>query len=351
MWSWIGLWLWVGGCVEPRTIGEDAPDFDFGGEDTPDDTDETDVSVDTDRSETDPPGPSIRVATWNVEGLGAVGSREHEAVRSILRRLDADVVALNEITPEFGDDLADLAEALGYEAVRYEADQPFGDLGNAILTRLRLVRAWLPDGADLAGESGARDVTRRPVVVTVEVPGTELQVAVVSQHWKSGFEPADAFRRAVDSARTLQAANLANGVVARVVFGDVNEQLADVPGDPAAFTSFPSGLENSYELGTDLLGRLRGDGIPNDPFRPFQDAGYTVIDAQQRDGNTATRPTSGRRIDWAMVNGRGVIVRSEVYDAQDDALPGLADGSPAPGYNDGNHASDHLPVLLELELP
>ena len=39
----------------------------------------------------------VRVATWNIESVGAPGSSEYSASLDVLARIAADVVALNEI--------------------------------------------------------------------------------------------------------------------------------------------------------------------------------------------------------------------------------------------------------------
>lgn len=91
---------------------------------------------------------SLRVATWNAEGMFVEGTKTRRATPhdgiSALKLLDADIVVI----PEFGR-LAELRpetrtaiEALGYEITTMMYDEPrTPGLGFAILSRLPVVRA------------------------------------------------------------------------------------------------------------------------------------------------------------------------------------------------------------------
>jgi endonuclease/exonuclease/phosphatase family metal-dependent hydrolase len=78
----------------------------------------------------------IRVATYNIL-LG--GEQRGELVGNVLRRIDADVVALQEVREV--DRVRDLAEDLGMEMFLGEPSDPDSPMHTAILTRLP-VRAW-----------------------------------------------------------------------------------------------------------------------------------------------------------------------------------------------------------------
>ncbi|MFI5285839.1 MAG: endonuclease/exonuclease/phosphatase family protein [Candidatus Dormibacteria bacterium] len=78
----------------------------------------------------------MRVATYNIL-LG--GERRRDLVRNVLRRVDADVVALQEVREV--DTVRDLADELGMEMFLGEPSDPASPMHTAILTRLP-VRAW-----------------------------------------------------------------------------------------------------------------------------------------------------------------------------------------------------------------
>ena len=78
----------------------------------------------------------IRVATYNIL-LG--GERRSDLVRNVLRRVDADVIALQEVHEV--DRAGDLARELDMEMFLGEPSDPASPMHTAILTRLP-VRAW-----------------------------------------------------------------------------------------------------------------------------------------------------------------------------------------------------------------
>jgi endonuclease/exonuclease/phosphatase family metal-dependent hydrolase len=78
----------------------------------------------------------IRVATYNIL-LG--GEQRRELLRNVLRRIDADVVALQEVREV--DRIRGLAEELGMEMFLGEPSDPDSPMHTAILTRLP-VRTW-----------------------------------------------------------------------------------------------------------------------------------------------------------------------------------------------------------------
>jgi len=293
----------------------------------------------------------VRVATWNVESLGEPGSVQYEAVAKVLRRLDADVVLLNEVGLAEHGWLASLGESAGYPVVEVAEEVPYGDLGNAVLSRLPLVEVAFPTSATLSGSGSAWDQTRFPAVLVSEIPGTGRELTVVGQHFKSGFDAVDVFRRNVDAVRVAQAAARWGGELV-VAGGDLNEEVGSVPGAFAPFTMAPSGLPGGYRLGADVEGRLAAGGLPNDPFAPFREAGLTEVDAVQRDGGLATRPTSGRRIDHLYVSQDVAVagLRSEIYDSADEALDGLANKGARLDYNTVSQAADHLPILISFRV-
>jgi endonuclease/exonuclease/phosphatase family metal-dependent hydrolase len=300
---------------------------------------------DDDGDDDDGEATPVRVVTWNVESLGDSGSEQFEAVRAVLARLDADIVSLNEVDEGEGGDLQDLADALGYDTVIEDEYNPFGGLHNAILTRLEVVdsEVWTSDA--LSGDSNANDMTRLPISIEVETPSGRL--AVVGEHWKSGFELIDEFRRVVESHRMVQAAEKQDAS-AVLVLGDVNAELDDPPPSIDTWQYMPSGEPFGFELGQDIQDLLDDDGIPNDVFLPLFDAGLEEVDTLQLDGRGGTREESGRRIDHIFASGSVEVVASEIYDARDESLGGVPKSGDAPDRYATLDASDHFPVLVDV---
>lgn len=90
--------------------------------------------------------PALRLATYNVHRcIGTDGCHEPSRVARVLRELDADVIALQEVTKRSGgprdmDQLEHLAAATGMRPVEGPTLQiERGHAGNAILTRLDIL--------------------------------------------------------------------------------------------------------------------------------------------------------------------------------------------------------------------
>ena len=302
------------------------------------------------------PAPvTVRVATWNIETVGAPGSVEYQAARDLLIRIGADVVALNEIASSADSaNLASLAADVGYTSVVVPASNPFGADRNAILTDLPVLSSEVHTAASLSGDPLANDISRLIVEVRVDLPGDAPDLTVVSNHWKSGTGNDDEFRRVVESHRMIQAvADLDPLFDAYILVGDVNEEIDNVPQVPSPLTSEPSGLPGSFELGADLEFALFNPGEVNDPFAHLIESQMTIAAALQLDGLDATRPASGRRLDYIFVSPVVAAggVDAEVYDSQDEGLPGGLPKSGSPlSAGVGDAASDHLLVFADLEL-
>ena len=310
------------------------------GEPTSDDTDIT-----------EPKSTTVRVMTWNVEGVGSTASDQYAATRSIISRLDPHVIAFNEVDEFDIGSLNSLASELGYSHVFVPNDNPFGSIRNAIISKYPFERQTALSGAELSGDSRANDVTRYPLEVEVDLPDVESSLVVVSQHWKSGGYTQDAFRRVVDGERTAQVGGrwrVTDDWV--LVMGDVNAELDEVPGSPSRFEYQPTNLPSSYRLGADLKEVLDTEGLANNPFSPLVDLGYRIVDVVQADGRDATRPTSDRRLDYVfasdLVISAGFV--AEVYDSKDEHLSDFPKVGEAPERGASDLASDHLPVVLEF---
>ena len=275
------------------------------------------------------------------------------------------MVALNEVE---GDQDLEHLEALmaetGYDQPLVAPEQnPFGDLRNAIISRRPLTNGFVHDPALLSGDPEANDVALSFVQATVDRPEPCTDVTIIVAHYKSGWEPSDDFRRAVEAARMAQAGSLADSYY--MLVGDFNEEVDQGPHDPDPLLSLPDGLPVTYSLGADLIELLDGPGIRNEPFFYLQDPAWghaTALDAQQLDGDWSTRIGSSRRIDYLMVGPalltalgeeEGALV-TEVYSSEDEPLDmgqGLEKyGEPLP-LETSELASDHRVVVAELSVP
>lgn len=284
-------------------------------------------------------GPQpVTVVGWNIESVGAPDSAEFAAALAILRAIDADVVALAEVgSAADARHLLSLAAALEMPHVVQADGAPFGSMRNAVLSRLPFAEARVLDAATLSGDPAANDLSRLVVVAVVEVPGA-APLTVIPVHFKSGGANGDQFRRAIEAARTVQALDgLDPRRAAYVVVGDFNDQIDEVPHQPPVFRDPPDGLPGAFRVGADLDARLVAAGLPNDPFAPLLDpAGpaMALLDAVGPTGDRATRPSSGRRLDYALVS---------------PALaPDAAASLPATEVAD---AADHLPLVVDLWVP
>ncbi len=309
------------------------------------------------------PDQTLRVATWNIAGVGAPGSEPYLAARAILERLGADVVALNEIEGDQDlEHLASLMAETGYDQLVAPEQNPFGDLRNAIISRRPLTGALIHDPALLSGDPEANDVARSFVQATVDRPEPCADLTIVAAHYKSGWEPSDDFRRAVEAARMAQAGALVDGYY--MLVGDFNEEVDQGPHDPDPLSALPDGLPVTYSLGADLAALLEGPGVRNEPFFYLRDPDWghaTALDAQQLDGDWSTRIGSSRRIDYLMVGPALLAALSqedalvtEVYSSEDEPLDvgqGLEKyGEPLP-LETSELASDHRVVVAELRAP
>lgn len=301
----------------------------------------------------------VRVASWNVQAVGDPGSLQYDAALAILERIGADVVGINEVSSAAdAAKFAQLAVDAGYPYTVVPDSNPFGALRNAVMSRLPFATAPLiHTAASLSGDPSAKDLSRLILEVVLDAPGNAPDLTLVIDHWKSGTGNDDEFRRVLESYRITQALDdLDSAVDAFVILGDINEEADSVPRSPNPFETLPSGLPASFSLGADLDALLAGPGFQNDPFFYIADASGLAAElllALQLDGSDATRPSSGRRLDYIFVSSRlAASAVAEVYDSADEGLPnGLPKFGSAPAASASLDASDHFLVFADLSLP
>ncbi|MDX1388194.1 MAG: endonuclease/exonuclease/phosphatase family protein [Acidobacteriota bacterium] len=301
---------------------------------------------------------SVRIATYNVQGVGAPESEQHEALVAVIERVDADVLLLQEIDAEFGDleHIQAIARRTGHEHVCLSeiSGTLSGDLHTACLSRFPLVGCFSRSAAALSSDPDANDITRDILEAHVAVePGEDVWGFFVV-HLKGGREERNVFRRQVEVRRIVQAI----GSFARerpgspiVLAGDLNEDLGDGRFG-SEHETLPVGLPRTYRLGRDIA-----FPVVYGPFAAIRGRGLEPIDAFHEDDATddATRLRSWRRLDYLFVNEHLAVDGAEVYDScddngKDDPAPGRPlpkPGRPLPCKVTGR-AADHLPVFADV---
>ncbi len=268
-------------------------------------------------------GDALRVVTYNVYGpANPDWERRHSLIRSRLRELHADVLALQEVPvnePAFLEDLV----GPGYHFSSFSRSSPDG-VGGTLATR------WPPRHVtelDLRISDRAKDTLPWSATLLVEVD-TPVGTLVVAHHkpsWPFPFE-SEREAQAVLAARALEE-HIGDRDVHAVVLGD--------------FDATPDSASLSF-----LRGRRSVDGFsvcyqdvweylhPDDPGRTFDLENPLV-----REGEVATAVS--RRIDHVLVraglHGPTLVVRecSRFLD----------------GPVDGVWASDHYGVVADLARP
>lgn len=297
----------------------------------------------------------VRLAAYNVLfGVGAPGSTEYNAVRSILQRVGPDVVAFEELMDTDYDNWVTLAADLGY--AYYSYGPSYGPLTGS--QRLGFYSRYpILSTAEVTEFPGATELTRYPLRVEVQVPGALNPLAVYAVHLKASSGSVNQFRRAIEARRTLS--NLVAYIESNplnteyAIVGDFNEDVAN--SQSASFSSLPSGLPASYTLGSDVVYPV--------PYRLFPTDRFTAGEVEllpltifQEDSTADDTYSTGGRLDYLLLSREirespyGVPV-GEIYNStRDDGTGGLPKfGSPLASGTSGT-ASDHLLVFADFHL-
>lgn len=183
----------------------------------------------------------LRVATLNVEfGLGEPGTTSFEATADVLERIDADVVALQEMTRADFDGTPSsfriLAADLGYPYVHAATTQRVLDSGlrTAFMTRYPLISTF-----NIASPPGALDMVRQIPAIVVDIPGTVADPTILTLHLKCCLDIDDPFRRAVELKRSADFLSQ-RGLTAEdnvIILGDFN-----LIGGDFVYNEIPPGL-------------------------------------------------------------------------------------------------------------
>jgi hypothetical protein len=155
---------------------------------------------------------ALRIATLNVlNGVGTMGTAKFDAQMALLSRLDADVVAFQEVISS-GDfaDLKSLLATVGYatdaahlatKGDGFSTDD-CGDFGSNSQCVVIVSRHPITEVVQIGrGVAGRKEMTRYPLFLTIDVPGTTNDPALVAVHLKAGNSNVDHFRKAVEAYR------------------------------------------------------------------------------------------------------------------------------------------------------
>ncbi len=307
-------------------------------------------------------GTGIRVATYNVgaafdasdgfvftHGIGPKGGPDHDLVAAVLARIDADVVALQELhTGDLSQHLPDLAATLGYPHVYVSS------LTRAFDTTLRvafLSRYPFLSQTSIAAPVGTREITRNHPAVVVNVPGTNRNPLIISAHLKAGTTQADRFRRAVEMRRLTDFLNAPaqSAINNWVILGDFNPSSISTD-----FPNLPANLPATFNLGNDIQLPI---SYHVNPLLYFSARIPFLLDPRQLDGSPSTFNTSsagGPTLDLIMISpalAAGPVL-PEIYNSNFDLSndSGLPKSGNPPGASTSAAASDHYAVFADITL-
>lgn len=304
-------------------------------------------------------GQQVRIASVNVEdGIGAPGDPNYEALRSILIRLDADIIAFQEL---YNNQLADwkaLADELGYP---YRVISPSGAISD--VQRVGFYSRFPFESTALLSPSGANEFTRPVMRGVFDIPGAEQPLVLWAVHKKALNDELSQFRRAIETQRVLadieQYVSIHPDHVYYTVLGDMNAdfftQSQRDQFDQAWFDANASGLPSQYELGADITFPV--------PYRRYPDERYQV-GALQLERVMMTHPGGYgiwsfindsfiSRLDYIMVSEELAAKHpiGEIYNSQmDGPFTGLPKAGEPLSAVTSITSSDHFPVFTDLYL-
>ncbi|MBU1694862.1 MAG: endonuclease/exonuclease/phosphatase family protein [Verrucomicrobia bacterium] len=296
------------------------------------------------------------MATWNVElGIGPADSVKYKAQRETLRRVDADIVAFQELQASSRGEWVRLAEDLGYPHRAWGELGPFsGDMVVGYFSRFPILEAH-----SVRSVRGTREFTRLPLRLAASVPGAARPLTLWNMHHKAEFRYRDCFRRAVEAQRIVQ--DIQRYRVEHpdrtelVVLGDMNDAAAR-PEQPERFESLYPRLPWSYRLGFDIRFPVRYRTFPTDHYGEGGLGFHRVPAFRQDSTNAVTHRYTEMTLDYLFVSpairdGPFGPPRGEIYHSDwDRGGGGLVKAGVPPPAGTSLKASDHYPVFVDLEI-
>jgi endonuclease/exonuclease/phosphatase family metal-dependent hydrolase len=319
---------------------------------------------------------TVRVATFNIEnGPDAPDSPDYNATRDTVRRINADIVAFQEIVRDKTNNWQQMAAELGYTNVHLGTTNSAGGL-LGFFSRFPVQQV-----TNLSSVAPANEFTRRPMRVVVQVPGAVRPLVLWNMHHKADDftptnTPANQFRRAIEAHRIVQDINAYRSNnpthTELVMLGDLNENIFGTTSETLGQTNTAHQLvqfsqseytalrsnsvvfADSYQLGADITFPV--------PYRTFPDtrygaAGLQRLDLRQQNGTwTGTRGGkqlgSGRytALDYILIstnltNG----AKGEIFNAEWEPA-GLPKAGAPLATNTSTNASDHFAVFADIQM-
>lgn len=304
---------------------------------------------------------TVRVASFNVkDGVGLVGSAEYNAVRDILQRVGADIVAFQELKTTDRSNWETLVHSLGYSNTTFGAyTRLSGNIYVGYASRFPVLST-----EDVFSPSPAYEMTRPPHRAVIAVPGAEVPLVLWTVHQKASYGDVNEFRRSVESFRCVEDidAYLAANPTHReyMVLGDFNDDVGQYQS-----VVFSSSITNdyfpaSYQLGGDITFPVPYSVFPRDAYE-ISPTGMTMLDPTREDstdGHTYASQSSSytARYDYlfastALYDSPQGAPRSEVYDtAYDDGVGGLPKYGAPPAAGTSTTASDHYLLFADIHM-
>ena len=306
----------------------------------------------------------VRVATFNVEvGMDPPGSAKYEVVKAVLARVDADIVAFQELNDQTRGNWESLAVELGYPHVVFGANTPTMSGGFRVGY---FSRHPVRSSFAIQSPPGANELTRSPLRLVVDIPGAVRPLVLWNMHHKASGGGTNQFRRAIEARRIVQnidayrAQNPDHSEF--VMLGDLN---ADVftESQPVSFSSLPGGLPSSYSLGSDVLFPVAYRVFPDQRYGSAG-GGLTRLDAFQQGSNSrvtfVSRPpgTFNSTLDYILVSDALLdsplgAPAAEVYNSARDVITGgagLPKAGAIPPSTVSRDASDHYLVFADIQM-
>jgi endonuclease/exonuclease/phosphatase family metal-dependent hydrolase len=298
----------------------------------------------------------VRIATYNVEhGIGAVGSEKYEAQKAVLKRIDADIVAFQELKTNSSNEWARLAGELGYPHRVWGEEGPFsGNMSVGFFSRFPILAA-----SSVVSPKGLAEFSRFPLRVTIDVPDAARPLTLWNMHHKAIFGYVDSFRRAVEAYRVVKDIERLLEEhpehLEFVVLGDMNDDFARED-QPYMFRSIPRKLPGSYIGGTDIPLPLPYRAFPHAPYLEAG-GGMKYVQAFRQDStNRISHLYTQFTLDYIYVS-KAIAEsplgapRGEVYHSEwDRDVGGLRKAGERLPPEISLLATDHYPVFADINL-